>query len=97
MNRFLIAITQTLEQFEHATLGIVKAKLVFDPRNRFFRAANVFIEPGGELLKLRGIKRGGIANVVEGTQGVDTRGSKGVYPALEGLRMQMQDGRDVSG
>lgn len=90
MDRLLLAIAQTLEQVEHATFGVVQAKLGFDPGNRCFGAADVFIQPGPELLQLGFIKRRSSTDVMEAPQNVDTAGSKGVNPALEGLGMQMQ-------
>ena len=61
-----VAIVEPFEQFEHAAFGIVVAKVLLDPGNRFFGRAHALIEPGSELLDLGLAQPGRIADIVEG-------------------------------
>lgn len=75
-----IAIAKAFEQFEHTAFGIVNAKLSFDTSDGFFGGTHLLIEPSGELLELRGVEGGGIADILRAALK-----SKLASPALLGL------------
>jgi len=89
-----VTIIEPLEQFVHPAIAIRQAKLLFDPDDCLSSAADIGIQPGGELVLLLVGQPSITAGIVEARECGFATTRKGVDPAFEGFGMGVEDAAD---